>query len=104
MPDIIAAYFDADSRNDGDALMQTFNADAVVKDEGARHAGIAAIRTWWSNAKAATQYVAEPLEAVADDDETCVRARVSGPFAGSPVTLSYAFTVEDGKIARLEIL
>ena len=32
-----------------------------------------------------------------------VTGRVSGNFPGSPVDLRYVFTLEDGKIARLEI-
>ncbi|MBA4204654.1 MAG: ketosteroid isomerase [Polymorphum sp.] len=103
MPLIVKAFFDADSRNDADALSGAFAADAVVQDEGARHQGTAAIRSWWSAAKAASQFVAEPLEATSGDGKALVRARVSGQFPGSPLILSYAFTLRDGEIAALEI-
>ncbi|WP_248448589.1 nuclear transport factor 2 family protein [Sinorhizobium meliloti] len=103
MPDIVNRYFDADSRNDADALSETFAAEAVVEDEGARHQGVVAILKWWVAAKQAAQYVAEPLESTSDGDKALVRAKVSGQFPGSPVTLSYSFTIKDGKIVRLEI-
>ncbi|MFD2030991.1 nuclear transport factor 2 family protein [Ancylobacter dichloromethanicus] len=51
MPEIVKAYFDADIRNDADALVATFAAEGVVKDEGALHQGRRAIRDWWLAAK-----------------------------------------------------
>ncbi|SUB00349.1 SnoaL-like domain [Pannonibacter phragmitetus] len=103
MPGIVKAFFDADSRNDAEALSNAFAADAVVQDEGAHHKGRTAIRSWWSAAKAASQFVAEPFEAKSGDGKAFVRAKVSGDFPGSPLTLSYAFTLWDGEIAALEI-
>ena len=103
MPGTVKRFFHADSRNDADALSQAFAPDAVVEDEGARHHGVAAIRGWWVAAKTAAQYVVEPLESVVEADTASVRAKVSGQFPGSPVMLTYAFTVTDDRIARLEI-
>lgn len=103
MPDVVNMYFDADSRNDTDALSEAFAPEAVVEDEGARHQGVVAIVKWWVAAKQAAQYVAEPLESTVDGDKALVRAKVSGQFPGSPVTLAYSFTIKDGRIARLEI-
>lgn len=103
MPRIVSMYFDADGRNDADALLQTLAVDAVVEDENARHQGTVAIRDWWLAAKKATQYLAEPLEYAVDGDTALVRARVSGKFPGSPVTLTHAFTIKDDRIVRLEI-
>jgi hypothetical protein len=103
MPGIVNLYFEADRRNDADALLEAFAVEAVVKDEGARHKGIAAIRDWWMAAKGTAQYVAEPMETTVEDGRTLVRARVSGQFPGSPVTLAYAFTIKDDRIVDLEI-
>ena len=44
-----------------------------------------------------------PLEVAETDDVTSVRARVSGHFPGSPVTLTFAFRLESEQIASLEI-
>lgn len=103
MPEIVNMFFEADSQNDAEALSKTFALDAVVEDEGARHDGRAAIREWWLAAKKAAQFFTEPLESTSDGAMTFVRARVSGQFPGSPVTLAYAFTLKDGAITSLEI-
>jgi ketosteroid isomerase-like protein len=103
MPGIVTMYFDADRRNDAEALLNTLAADAVVEDENARHQGSVAIRQWWLSAKKATQYIAEPLESTVDGDKAFVRASVSGQFTASPVVLTHAFTIKNEKIVRLEI-
>jgi SnoaL-like domain len=102
-PDIVNRYFEADSGSNADALSDTFALDAVVTDEGSRHQGVVAIRDWWVAAKKAAQYVAEPFQTIMDGHGVLVRAKVRGQFPGSPVTLSYAFTITNGKIAMLEI-
>ncbi|MGR9059201.1 nuclear transport factor 2 family protein (plasmid) [Rhizobium leguminosarum] len=103
MPGIINTYFEADRRNDANALLDTFAVEAFVEDERARHQGVAAIREWWVAAKKAAQYVAEPLECTVDCYKALIRAKVSGQFPGSPVTLTYDFAIKDGKIVSLEI-
>jgi len=103
MPDVVKAFFGADRRNDADSVARTFAVDAVVVDEGALHQGGAAIQDWWAEAKRKTQYVAEPLDATVNSNRLFVRAKVSGRFPGSPVTLSYAFATTNDKITKLEI-
>lgn len=103
MPGVVQAFFDADRRNHAEALAATFAVGAVVEDEGARHQGEVAIRDWWMEAKRKAQYIAVPIETRLDGSSAFVRAEVSGEFPGSPVTLTYAFTIENGMIARLEI-
>jgi ketosteroid isomerase-like protein len=103
MPDVVKAFFEADRRNDEDSVARTFAVDAVVVDEGAFHQGRAAIQDWWAEAKRKTQYVAEPLDATVNGNRSFVRAKVSGRFPGSPVTLSYAFATTNNKITKLEI-
>jgi hypothetical protein len=103
LPAPIETYFSADQRQDGDALMSTFATDAVVRDEGAKHRGAAAIRAWWLAAKQKYHHVAEPLEIADTDGGVRVRARVSGQFPNSPATLTFSFTLAGDKIAGLEI-
>ena len=103
MPAIVKAYFDAEERTDPDALAALFAADAVVRDEGARHVGPAAIRTWWMAAKARYAHVAKPVGTTVNGDTIAVRATVSGNFPNSPATLDFTFTVTGGKVATLEI-
>lgn len=103
LPSAIQAYFDADSSNDGAALIRAFAPDAVVNDEGQSHAGRHAIEAWWREGKAKYQQVIVPLEMVEKDDVTEVRAMVSGQFPGSPVTLTFAFRLNREQITGLEI-
>jgi ketosteroid isomerase-like protein len=104
MPDVVKDYFDADRCNDANALSNTFSLDAIVEDEGARRQGVIEIRKWWLAAKKGADYTAEPLETTIDGNLVSVRAEVSGEFPGSPVTLAYAFTINDDKIVRLEMI
>jgi hypothetical protein len=103
LPSAIQAYFAADNRNDGAALIRAFAPDAVVHDEGQSHAGPYAIEAWWRKVKARYQHVIVPLEGVEKDGVTRVRARVSGRFPGSPVTLTFAFRLDREQITGLEI-
>lgn len=103
LPDCIKAYFDADRRNNGEALVATLATDAIVEDERKRHVGTDAIRDWWLEAKQKTPHVNEPIDATTRGHVTSVSTKVSGEFPGSPVTLQFAFTVRDDKIVRLEI-
>lgn len=95
----IRAYFDADATTP----LHAFAPDAVVADEGHRHVGHAAIDAWWRAAQATYQAVAEPLDMKEKGDAHEVRARVTGQFPGSPITLTFAFRMEDDRIATLEI-
>lgn len=103
LPSPILAYIDADRRCDGAALVAAFAPDAVVRDEGGSHAGHEAIDAWWHTAKAKYRHVIEPLEMSETDGVAKVLARVSGQFPGSPATLVFAFRIENGRIAGLEI-
>ncbi|TNC65508.1 nuclear transport factor 2 family protein [Rubellimicrobium roseum] len=103
LPPAIDAFFEAETRNDVSTVEAAFSQDATVKDEGAEHSGSEAIGAWWRAAKAKYRHVAEPLDATATDGRTVVRARVTGQFPGSPATLTFAFTLADDRIARLEI-
>ncbi|MBN9687390.1 MULTISPECIES: nuclear transport factor 2 family protein [unclassified Corallococcus] len=95
----IQAYFNADSVTPLDA----FAPDAIVEDEGHRHVGHAAIDEWWRDSQAKYQAVAQPLEVTVKDGACAVRAKVSGSFPGSPITLTFAFRMKDERIAALSI-
>ena len=104
LPSPIQTYFDADERNDGDALIRVFAPDAVVKDEGQSYAGRQAIDAWWREVKTKYQHVLEPLGEVAEmDDVTKVRTKVTGQFPGSPVTRTFAFRLKGDQIVGLDI-
>lgn len=103
LPDPIRTYFDADSSNDGDALVSVFAADAVVHDEHRTYRGPEAIRAWWQAAKQSYGATAEPLEMTEENGQSTVRARVTGDFPGSPAVLRFRFALSGDRITALEI-
>jgi len=102
IPEAIAAYFDADKR-DPEVVARCFTKEAVVKDEGKKHAGRAAIEKWKAAASAKYSYTSEPFAVERSDGAYIVTSRLTGNFPGSPIDLRYAFRLERGKIASLEI-
>jgi hypothetical protein len=102
LPEPIAAYFQADRRG-GDAVARCFTREAVVKDEGRTHSGLAAITAWKTAASARYSYASEPVAVEQRDGRYIVTSRLTGNFPGSPVELRYLFGLERGKIALLEI-
>ena len=98
----IAAYFAADQR-DGEAVARCFTKRAVVKDEGRTYSGLAAIKGWKAKASAKYSYISVPFAVEQKNGRYIVTSRLTGNFPGSPVDLRYAFRLERGKIALLEI-
>lgn len=103
LPPAIQAYFGADAGTESPAPLAAFAADAIVKDEGKTHVGRNAIAEWWRHAKTEYQAVSEPREVSGAGERLTVLADVRGKFAGSPLTLSFTFTLKDNAIAALEI-
>ena len=85
LPAPIAGYFAAENSDDAEALTACFSPDAVVRDEGRRIQGIAAIKTWKREGKAKYQHKITVIAA----DETG--------------ELAFAFVLKDGMIAALEV-
>jgi hypothetical protein len=103
LPEPLSAYFGAKNRHDIDAMLAPFAADAVVKDEGQERRGRAAIRAWMEETTHKYRPTAEVTGVAETDGRTVVTAMISGDFPGSPAQLRFAFTIEDDKIARLQI-
>ena len=103
LPTPIAIYIAAENRGDTEALAQCFTEHAVVRDEGQTIEGLAAIKQWKAETKKKYQHAIEPLGSVQKDDKTIVINRLTGNFPGSPIELEFVFTLEDNKIASLEI-
>ena len=103
VPGPVATYLAAEKSKDTETLAQCFREDAVVRDEGREHRGVAAIRAWHREANAKFRYVVEPLEASAGGPAVVVRARVTGDFPGSPAVLRFHFTLSGDRIESLEV-
>lgn len=103
LPSTVAQYFAATNDHDVDGILALFADRAVVKDEGQEHRGSVAICKWMREAIAKYDVAVEPAGVVERDGKTIVTGLVSGNFPGSPVSLRHEFTLDDGKIVRLEI-
>ena len=103
VPTPVATYLAAEKAKDSETLGECFREDAVVRDEGREHRGVAAIKAWHREANAKFRYVVEPLEASASGPTVVVRARVSGDFPGSPIEPRFTFAVSGDRIASLEV-
>ena len=87
----------------GEAITHCFTEQAVVQDEGRTHSGHAAIKAWKLDASSKYSYSSEPIGLEEKAGGYVVTSRVTGSFPGSPVDLRFAFRLERGKIAFLEI-
>src|ERR1700675_2585525 len=99
----LATYFAGHNNHDVDAMIGTFAESAAVKDEGHERRGLPAIRKWMEEAAAKPSVIAV-TNAAETDANTTVTGRVSGNFPGSPIDLRFIFTLDQGKITRLEIV
>jgi hypothetical protein len=99
----IENYIAAANTQDIEALTAIFSEDAVVRDEGQNRQGVAAIRQWALEVSRKYRPTVEALEVAQKDGKTMLSGRVSGDFPGSPIDLRYVFTLNGGKIERLEI-
>ena len=102
LPPSIAAYFRADT-DDAARVAQSFTENAVVIDERREYRGRTAIASWKAASTAKYHYTSEPIGIETEGTERVVTARVVGDFPGSPINLKYRFTLEDDRIARLEV-
>jgi uncharacterized protein (TIGR02246 family) len=104
LPEPLTSYYEAVNARAVESTMALFAEDGVVWDEGEEHRGRDAIRAWIE--KVTAKYGPITVEPTAVDEqgrEKLVTTTVSGAFKGSPVSLRYAFVLEQGRIIRLEI-
>jgi ketosteroid isomerase-like protein len=100
----ISDYFDASNARSAEGVAACFTPNAVVIDEGQERKGTAEILEWKAWAEKKYQPIYDVLGSTETDGRTIVTCKVSGSFPGSPVDLRFAFTLEDGKIARLQVV
>jgi hypothetical protein len=99
----IDLYTRIENLSDFEALSDCFASNATVRDEGHTHQGLAAIREWMADTKKKFNHTIAPLEVSHRDGRTVLKAKPTGNFPGSRVTLEFSFALADGKIVSLEI-
>ena len=103
LPSPIELYVQIENSGDVGKLAECFAPDATVRDEGRTYEGLAAIRKWKAETKKKYNHSVAPLEVAERAGKTVLKARLTGNFPGSPVTLEFSFVLKDAMIASLEI-
>ncbi len=103
LPRIIKKYVDASNEHDAASILACFADDALVRDEREEHRGKKAIEGRIVKTIEKYKFKFKPLASKDDGVEVVVAVEVSGTFDGSPVTLDYHFTINNGTILCLTI-
>lgn len=103
LPPPIAAYFAANAVFDLIGMIEPFAGDAVVFDEGVKHEGRDAIKDWIQSATIGNKAIFTPEQQKDVADQVVVDGKVAGEFPGSPISLTFRFTLQNARIIKLEI-
>jgi hypothetical protein len=103
LPGVAHEYFAAANSLNIDRTAALFAEEACVTDEGKSIYGREAIHEWIARTMREFSVTATPEHVDVHDGVVAVTALVRGRFPGSPVRLTFRFTVADDRIAGLEI-
>jgi ketosteroid isomerase-like protein len=103
LPEAVTRYLAAANRFDAAGAAECFTSDATVHDESHDYAGRDAIRGWVDETSRKYRPTFTLIRTSVRDEHVDLSVAVSGQFPGSPVTLDYALSLRDGKIAALKI-
>ena len=103
LPDPIEHYIRIENSGALEAVPDCFTADAIVHDEGQIFEGVAAIKNWMATTKEKYGHTVAPLELAERDGQSVLKAKLTGNFPGSPITVNFSFMMAGGKIRSLEI-
>lgn len=101
IPKIINDLIEAQNSADSLAYANCFSTTAVVLDEGKTYNGKAEIRDWIEKANQKYQTVMKPLKY--SETAHTLKAEISGTFPGSPLVITYSYTIENDLIQSLKI-
>ena len=103
-PQTVQTYVEAYNARNREAALACFSDDALVHDEAKDYNGRKAIAEWLGETLEKYQPLLTPGKVEGGDQKPVVAMTVSGSFPGSPVTLAFHFTIENGRIAGLNIV
>jgi SnoaL-like domain len=103
LPASIERYVQIANSGTPEAVPECFAADAIVRDEGQTYEGVAAIQNWMAATKKKYGHTITPLELAAHGGEGVLKARLTGSFPGSPITVNFNFVLAGDKIRALAI-
>ena len=103
LPQPLTEYFRATNEHDVATVLASFAAKAIVEDEGKQYLGLVAIQKWIEETVRKYDFTVEVKGAHEADGMIVVTTLVAGPFPGSPVDMTYEFTIAHRRIVRLVI-
>jgi ketosteroid isomerase-like protein len=103
LPLPVATYVQANASLDAEEMLRPFALDAVVFDENHRRSGREEIRAWIEASTIRARAIFTPAVTRREGDVVVVEGPVAGDFPGSPIRLTFRFTLENDAIAALEI-
>lgn len=103
LPEPVENYIRHANGHDADGAAACFGADAEVRDEGKVHRGRDAIRDWIRSTGDAYAATNTPLACETTAAGCVVTSEVAGNFAGSPLRITFNFTLGANAINALEI-
>ncbi|MES2032690.1 MAG: nuclear transport factor 2 family protein [Pseudomonadota bacterium] len=103
LPTPLDRYVAAQNAHDIPGLVACFSPDGHVYDEGKLHFGPGQIWVWATETTARYDITMSPLSLTTDADRAALVSTVSGNFPGSPLDLTFNFTLEAGHVRILEI-
>jgi ketosteroid isomerase-like protein len=108
LPPPVAAYIAATNSFDLDALMTTFDENALVNDHRSEFRGRDAIRDWAAREIIGDRVTLQVIDATRRGESAAVVALVDGTYdkAGlpDPLALALYFSVDGGRIVQLVIV
>src|SRR3954463_5712358 len=103
LPCPIDRYVQITNSGTPEAAPECFAPDATVYDEGQTYEGVAAIKNWMAATKKKYGHSITPLDLAERGGQSVLKARLTGNFPGSPITVNFTFALADGKVRSLEI-
>jgi len=103
LPAAVTTYFEAGNTGDYDALAAAFSEDALIHDEGEDRRGRDAVKSWAKGSREKYNFTSVPNGVTQNGNDVVVTADVSGDFDGSPIVLTYEFTLDGNLISHLVI-
>ena len=99
----VSTYFATSNAHDAAGVAALFAEDGRVHDERQDHRGRAAIQGWAEQTSREYRMTQTPRSAHTEGATIVVTAQVAGTFPGSPIDLTFRFTLDGERIQELQI-
>ncbi|MCH1638548.1 nuclear transport factor 2 family protein [Paenibacillus timonensis] len=104
LPQTIRDFFRASNAHRTEDLLACFADNGEVLDDGGRYEGRDMIRAWSGQNYIGAQVHAEPIGMEPREGEWAVQVDITGDYPGGPYRFWFCFTLDQGRISKLEIM